>query len=114
MNDATIKLIEDLALKFGTTVEHLWMVLTKQAFLNAVSCCAKASIVLLLTFLWWKLLSMWLKKEEADQDIKKFCYNLSAVVTGVVLFFVFAWTDTAFTGFFNPEYWALQQILHIR
>ena len=35
MNEATAKLIEELAAKLGTTAEHLWGVLVRQAPISA-------------------------------------------------------------------------------
>ena len=36
MNDQTVQLLRELAEKFGTTTEHLWGVLIKQAYISGV------------------------------------------------------------------------------
>jgi len=36
MNEDTIKLIRDLAEKFGTTSEHLWAVMVRQALISSI------------------------------------------------------------------------------
>jgi hypothetical protein len=36
MNESTEQLIRELAIQFGTTTEHLWSVLIRQAFISSV------------------------------------------------------------------------------
>lgn len=111
MDDNTSKLIETLAAKLGTTGEHLWGVLIKQAPISAAF--DIAGTVLTLAFLIG--LMVWIcryKLDEYDDVLPKYA---SAAVVAFILVIL---TSAAFDGFqrdyaafYNPEYWALHEVL---
>ena len=119
MDDKTETLIRELADKFGTTVEHLWGVLVKQAVIEGVYslllcviwsavCYASANLI--------RNLSNKSASAEGSQDpalsvdALVFSWIAWALVTLLVLCFVC--TKLLYVGWIiNPEYWALKQIL---
>jgi hypothetical protein len=105
MNQETLKLIESLAIKLGTTSEYLWGVLLKQARVEAIFSGLIAILSLVSVFAF--ALTLFLKRDDWDGPILAICFMLSFLS---VLFFILS---VAFfvPAFFNPEYWALQQIL---
>lgn len=114
MNEQTTKLIHDLATKLGTTAEHLWCVLVRQAPLSAtinllqlIGACAVAYILVRASIKLWE-------KEGNGEDCEG--YAIVATVGAVAACFVAAVTllylpEAIVAGWFNPEYWALKQIL---
>lgn len=111
MDDNTAKLLEQLAAKLNTTAEHLWAVMVRQARIEFYS-----DLVLCVLFVIGAVASLrfaklcW-RKIEDDQEW----------MVGVIGFYIAAFALTLTTVIFiplmiteylNPEYWALQQILH--
>jgi transcriptional regulator with XRE-family HTH domain len=118
MNESTTQLIESLAAKLGTTAEYLWGVLLNQAAVSATISLlfAVTSITYLTIYLRWLI-----AKVKADElDILDYEKNVAMSMFGgavAILSFVtigFA-LPNIITGYINPEYWALQEILkHIK
>lgn len=122
MNDKTLDLLNRLADKFGTTVEHLWGVLMKQAVISAVTEIATA-LVLVAAWVW--LFCFVRGKTTEPEPSREDCYphaewyNEGAfaawVVTGLTLLLVMGQVyyaaTTGLTALLNPEYWALKQLL---
>lgn len=54
MNEATQKMIEELATKLGVTAEHLWGVLCRQAPTSAVVGLAGDAVLLWLVVFAWR------------------------------------------------------------
>jgi hypothetical protein len=121
MNEQLGKLLQQLAEKLGTTVEHLWGVLVKQASITA-------TIDLIYSmFLIFILISTALYAPRTVQKIKEitedsfgdsFCAYMTAVIGGiawiVLLIFILDWFGNfsmIMAGFMNPEYWALTTLL---
>ena len=116
MNEATAKLIEELAAKLGTTAEHLWGVLVRQAPISAtVSSALTLAWVVALVCGWrFAVRSMKLANEDSimhDEEVR-------AVVIGALILVSIA-TAVAITigsvgcvsAFANPEFWALKQVM---
>lgn len=126
MNDQTAKLLEDLGNKLGTTAEHLWSVLVRQAPISST-----IDVIVMIGFVvaWvamyktHKRLMMPLTKEESEVDYSKNLYDrydMSAIFPMTIGFAVLLilsigmmiGSPITIAGFFNPEYWALHEILH--
>jgi hypothetical protein len=117
MNENTEKLLRDLAEKFGTTAEHLWGVLIKQApisaasqlFVMAITGAAAAFLCVVTKRLGAKAAA------EDSSDIGYFISTTLAAIAAIIFTIAFfAGLDglpLAISGFFNPEYWALKQII---
>lgn len=124
MNEQTVQLLNGIAAKLGTTTEYLWGVLLKQAPIDA-------AIDLAIILFWVGLFyftgktakkyeanitepdGTWMREEERKKEksgvstlvVIAAYFGLCAVIYGVFSF------QNIINGFFNPEYWALQQIL---
>lgn len=111
MSKETDALLAGLAETLGTTVEHLWGVLLVQAPIDgAVSLICNLLLVLMLvgcaSLTWYKI-----RQGDWQQDAA-----IGAVLgTGVLAVFTFLVVASSAQGivaaFFNPEYWALMQLL---
>lgn len=111
MNEATTKLLEQLAAKLGTSVELVWSVLVKQGVNEAwMSVCYVAFtlffIVLILPF----SVSAMFNKDEDKRII-----GCAASCLGVVIcFIVIAGNiENLIIGFMNPEYFAITKLLEV-
>ena len=106
MND---KLLEQMASRLGTTVEHLWGVLIKQAPLAAMEHLIWVGI-LLISFIILVILSLVLKKLEFGAEIRIWI-GLGAFVCIVATFIQgFLSLHDYLTATYNPEYWAFEQM----
>jgi len=116
MNEETTKLLHQLAEKMGTTSEHLWRVLVRQAPWSA-------AITLFEWFLLWGCLYAcvrWFKwsiekyKEDDNYAISGLASGVCGVVLGLIIVIsALEYGELVFAGFFNPEYWALTTVLHL-
>lgn len=117
MNDNTTKLIEQLAQKLGTTAEYLWSVLLKQAFVSAITDLMYLILVLLGGYGLFKLHKFLSKVEDNGDCIYEdagftVAVMIVATVIWAILFIVcFFSLGNIINGFFNPEYWALNEVL---
>lgn len=114
MNDNTIRLLEQLATKLGTTVEHLWGILVRQAPVGAT--CELASCIALTVVVWWLIRRVTrMDFKSMDDDMRGFfLFILWLGIVCVVGWCLSNWDRSLpliIAGFFNPEYWALKQIL---
>jgi uncharacterized membrane protein len=110
------KILDVLAERFGTTVEHLWDVMVFQARIEAITSIVTLLVGGLVVFVVARFLV-----REARRDPSVFFENplflvmavlcLVAVILLMNGFFMGA-GDIA-TALFNPEYWALKQVLRL-
>lgn len=123
MDNDTIQLIHELATKLGTTSEHLWGVLVKQAPVTA-----STNLILIAAYLTvtWLLVKLSLSRTRAipEQESIMYCSDQRANKCTVS---VGCWTavlvmciidlicldnlPTIISGFVNPEYWAFKQLV---
>lgn len=113
VDEKTEAMIRELADKMGTTTEHLWGVLVKQAVITG-------SVGLAMYVLFAALLiAIGLKVRRMGGDIVKamedpICFALSIVFGVGTVSYIFAMLSafvTTVSALVNPEYWALSQIL---
>lgn len=113
MNDKTLELIQQLATKFGTTADHLWGVLIKQA---PVSCgCDLVVLIAYAFFFIWgfrKFIHQLRTNTSSDKDALYFVGGALTLLGGGLLLLMLAFIPETISGFTNPEYWAMIQ-LHI-
>lgn len=108
MDDQTAKLIQGIATKLGTTADHLWAVLIRQAPISAS--CDAVGIALLgaaLILAWRKIL----KWKPEDEPAKWIGVGLLSVITAILIALICDSIGEDIAGFVNPEYWALKQII---
>jgi hypothetical protein len=117
MNEQTIQLLRDLASRLGTTTEYLWSVLIKQAPRSAISDLIMICIMVSVSYLSWAFLFKKYQKLFAPNDCYEYGieYALSILVTAALMVATLAITlsniENIISGLFNPEFWALQEIL---
>lgn len=114
MDEVTAKLIEELATKLGTTTEHLWGVMLRQAPIEsgctiAVTC----AVAVGLSWLWKRLLARKpLTYPHIYDDVDR---EFGRIMLGIITLLFVGGTMCVFndvvSGFVNPEYWALKQLL---
>ena len=122
MNEQTTKLIEQLARKLGTTTEYLWLVLLKQAPIDATVTLFQTLFVMLFGLALWKINKRLLKKGSEDKysETGYEKYEEGAIIPMIIATIVFAilfiicfcCIGDIVNGYFNPEYWALERILN--
>jgi hypothetical protein len=122
MNEQTTKVIEQLAQKLGTTTEYLWSVLLKQAPIDATVTLFQTLCVMIFGLALWKIHKRLLKKESKDEYSETWYekYEEGAIIPMIIATIIFAilfiicfcCIDDIVNGYFNPEYWALERILH--
>lgn len=114
MNYNTNQLLRELAEKLGTTTEYLWGVLVKQAPIQAM-----VEVIIMVTLLVVCPIVTYVGNKKVNNSVTGSSEECGWVVLIVLGFCV---TLGAFvmllcrlpgiiSGFYNPEYWALQQIL---
>ncbi len=114
MNEQTQKLISELADKLGTTAEHLWGVLVRQAPIDATASIVSSGVFLLISLITIIVGLQLQKKTQEDFAYgfsSFFCLAGGAIALAVTISVTVASLSDISAGFINPEYWALKQIL---
>lgn len=119
-DEALSKILNSLADKFGTTVDHLYAIMIKQAFIDGIECliawAIMTTVAIIMGIKFYKGYTNYVKPEAyyADTYVEKnatfVIIALFLIVGGVVTFFVAG--STAIDCFFNPEYYALHHIIN--
>ena len=116
------EILQALADKFGTTVEHLWGVLIKQAEISAIV--NSVSILLMVSIVIWcfrLLRDKTIEPEQIegeshkypkwDEETAFYAWCIWGTISFVLSFYIFDAMQLIIAGFFNPEYWALHKIM---
>lgn len=113
MNEKVLEALQTLAVKLGTTAEHLWGVLLRQAPIDGTIEFIFCSILV-----WFnvKMARMVVRKTLSDDpewEDDRACTAWVLLVVSVLFATIIVWCDAAMiiAAFFNPEYWALTQLL---
>ena len=122
MNEETLQAVTALAQKLGTTSEYLWSVLIQQAYLEAGLSLVNIIVWGMITFFVVKIVY---RKTRTPKETKEELYPKAEwteegavaawLVSGVLILIAFIIISVEFnnliTALFNPEYWALKQII---
>jgi len=118
MNDELQKQLATLAAKLGTSVEHLWNVLIRQAKIQAIEDIVFVLFTAGLTFL---LVKLWSSFYKNGDGFESFADNHIPVAIGIILasiadvimivISVVLSISTIPTELLNPEYWALHELI---
>lgn len=115
--DKIDSLLRDLALKLGTTVEYLWNILTKQQILDAYQMLAWATFFTLAIII-GVFVTYFIAKTQStvknEYDIFSDYQNVWNVWIGISVFLlilIISISTSAIKILYNPEYYALQDIL---
>lgn len=111
MNDQITILLQKLSEKLGTTSEYLWGVLIKQAYIDATISTVIFLIACLGCFLIFKLHKKFSREEKYDEDFLPPAMVIGSFIWGLITIITFCTFVSDLSGFFNPEYKALRQIL---
>ena len=107
------ELIEKLAQKLGVTAEYLWSALLRQAVISGIFDLVFFGLEIVCIFLlikWWKRTNK--KVEKGDWEETAYVPLVTAtVIVGVMFLISLACLSLTFAAFYNPEYWALHEIL---
>lgn len=123
MDEKLSNVLAELAAKFGTTVEHLWEVMLKQAAISGAMSLINIGCICIFAYIYYRYATWFFHKEKPvvecgmksgmDEMGHPIIIGVAAVV---VLAAIFCGVPSnlydAITAFGNPEYWALRQILH--
>lgn len=114
MNEETRNLVKELANELGTTAEHLWGVLISQAKVEVFQIILFFIFSLLLTFVTYRIHKYYTKNKKYDRYDNElyiastvFLGMVSVVILGACIFKLFSLP----TLIYNPEYWALNEVL---
>lgn len=108
MNDKIAELLEKLAVKLGTTAEHLWGVLVKQAHIEGMTSVIIWSIWGIIVV----FLAMFFSLVRTDTYEEKNTMWGIWIAIFIVTFVIFASCISTIIGQFNnPEYWALTEVI---
>lgn len=115
MDERTEMLIRELADKLGTTGEHLWGVLLRQASIYGTYWLIISMLFILGPLWFFRELKRNRTSEEPD-EMWGFDVEFVGVVGSIVSFIllltvVLGVEESVITPLFNPEYWALKQLL---
>lgn len=129
MNESTNQLLRELAAKLGTTVEHLWMVLVRQALISGIVDLLVTIVIFI--FLVWAFRFLYHKTTPVDtgkvetysekkiyddpdwtEEGKFFAWLVYGILVLVWGCIILSSASLTIASFFNPEYWALHAILN--
>ena len=107
--------LEQLAIKLGTTTEYLWNVLISQARISAITDLIYIILISIIGIIIYKVHKKLMKEEKYDY------YEEPLIAVMVIISLVWAILFIAFffsigniiNGFLNPEYWALKEVLSV-
>lgn len=110
IDDKAVELLEQLAIKMGTTADQIWEILIQQASVAGIFDILMSlffvSISMILGYI-----SLWFSREIKDDADAVFPMLGFATVTLLVCVVSLAFAYGAATAFLNPDYWALKQVI---
>lgn len=117
MNEQTAKLVEQLAQKLGTTADYLWSVLLKQAPISALTDLIYFVLISIGGYFLLKVHKNFSKEDEYgdskyydNDDLAPIMITI-AFIWAILFIVSFFGIGNVINGLFNPEYWALDEIL---
>ena len=116
-NDQTSQIIEQIAQKLGTTSQYLWGVLIKQAPIDATVLLIQTLLIVALGVVLLKLHRKFSDRSKGDsmyylhEEALVIPMLIGALFFTVLSIVCFTCIGNIVNGYFNPEYWALHNIL---
>jgi hypothetical protein len=114
--DKIANLLEELANKLGTTMEHLWNILMHQAYIEAFKNIIMIAFFIVLEILISKYTFKY-NKGKSLEDIDDFgsiaIIILSIVISIFIIAMIVSLVPETIDAIFNPEYWALNHIIKL-
>jgi flagellar biosynthesis protein FlhB len=116
-DDKIANLLEELANKLGTTMEHLWNILMHQAYIEAfknIMLIALFIIAGILTLRYTIKYNKGKSIEDIDNDFGSIAVIILSIVISVfTIAIIVCFVPETVDAIFNPEYWALNHILKL-
>ena len=105
--------LEPIAEKLGVAVEHLWEVLIRQAPISGVFDLLFYALTGAAAYATYKLWLFIIRKcgEDRWDEIAYLWPGLATISVAAMIIASLASMSTTAAAFFNPEYWALHQVL---
>jgi phosphatidylglycerophosphate synthase len=118
MNDNAVALLDKIADKLGVTAQYLWSVMLKQAPVYITTTLIEYAILLVVIVLvlrFRKTIGKWMfEVGDAGDGLVAMFGSLIIVISGVIWLLVALFSfHHLITAIFNPEYWALEQLLDV-
>jgi hypothetical protein len=113
-DDKIANLLEELANKLGTTMEHLWNILIHQAYVEAFKNISIIAFFIIAEMLIFKYVIKYNKGkrfEDIDDDFGFIAVILFIVILVLIIIIIMSLVPETIDAIFNPEYWALNHIL---
>jgi H+/Cl- antiporter ClcA len=120
MSEDLNKQLAELANKLGVSVEHLWGVLVKQAYIDGFSSlattlvCALLCAAIIYAFLYFRRKFRNMPDQEQVQPFRILVEPFGFVIVGLILLFIVALAGNnlywVISDFFNPEFYALRHL----
>lgn len=109
MNEQTGKLIRELADRLGTTAEHIWGVLVRQALISGITnliVCAAWCV-----FIAWGYRLLRRKTKGWETEGLALAWSLWCIVAISMIIIAGCSLESIVAALINPEYWALKQVI---
>lgn len=118
MNEKLTALLEKLATQLGTTTQYLWKVLISQARVSGIKSLVYIVLVIVSGISLFLLHKKCCKTEEGffsyDDNEGLIVMMIILAIIWVVMFFIgMDAMSNMLNALFNPEYWALKEVLDI-
>lgn len=123
MKEETTKLIEQMAQQLGTTTEYLWSVLIKQAPIDSAVTLFQFILIGIFGYMLLRVHKKLSLTKEYDgytrtgyshyEELASIPMFFAMIIFAIVLLCAFFAIPEVVYGFFNPEYWALKQVIKL-
>ncbi len=120
MENKTEQLLSELADKLGTTTEYLWQVLLTQARYDILVSVIQMAFMFGIVY-WTIKLHLKFSKIPEGENHSEYYYKeellvvpmvFAAITSIIMIVFFLSGFNELIAAIFNPEYWALRQIMH--
>ena len=111
MNERLNNALAVLAEKLGTSVDHIWEILVRQARISATVDLIQYAAVAICAMLWWRYKASASAEDWSYAGPKAVGIAASGAVMLVLIVICFICFGNTISALLNPEYWALQKIL---
>lgn len=106
------KILHSLAEKFGTTVDHLYAILIKQAYIEAIEWMIGFAIYSILYSIFiYRFRKYYIHKKRGNCDVTEPIWFLLIISSLSMICLIIGIIINVPTMLFNPEYYALKQII---
>lgn len=106
------QVLRELAEKLGVTVEYLWNALLRQALIGGI---CDVMFLAGLTFCTWNFVK-WARQKwdvivDESEPVSMMAFGIGSIALMAMWLVAMKGLPTTMASFFNPEYWALHEVL---